>query len=71
LAEIANAKPSSWVGSIHYDPATKELQVHTLKGEKYAYDGVSAADHNAFVSADSHGRHFSTVFSKKYKGRKL
>ena len=26
---------------------------------------------NIDVSADSHGRHFSTVFSKKYKGRKI
>jgi hypothetical protein len=68
---ISNSKPSSLVAGIEFDPHSRVLQVTLSSGVTYAYDNVEPSDHNAFVSADSHGRHFSTVFSKKYKGRKI
>lgn len=62
---IHNSKPSDLVQGIHYDPHSKDMTVTLHGGKSYTYPGTTAAEHNAFVSADSHGAHFATVVRKK------
>lgn len=59
--QITNAKNSSVVRSIDYDPASRDLTVTLHGGNQYTYPDRTAAEHNAFVAAESHGRHFATV----------
>lgn len=61
MATITNQKQSSLVQSVEYDPHSRDLTV-TLHGNRtYVYPNRTAEEHNAFVSAESHGRHFNAV----------
>ena len=51
------AVESSNIESIGYDSETSKLIVQFLSnGYVYAYDNVSAAQHTAIMSAESHGK---------------
>lgn len=63
-ALIHNSKPSSLVQGIRYDQGTRDLTVTLHGGKQYTYPDVSPETHNAFVSSDSHGRHFASVIAK-------
>lgn len=58
---IQNSKQSSIVKRIDYDPDSRDLTVTLHGGKTYTYPNRSASDHNRFVSAESHGKHFATV----------
>ncbi len=62
---ISNSKPSSIINAVEYNPETLDLTVTLHGGKTYIYPDTSAEEHNAFVSADSHGKHFSAVVSKR------
>ncbi len=62
---ISNSKPSSIINAVEYDPDSKDLTVTLHGGKTYTYPDTTAEEHNAFVSADSHGRHFAAVVSKR------
>lgn len=59
---------SSNIREIAYDPASREMQVTFHSGSTYSYQGVSAADHQAFVGAPSAGSHFAAHIKGKYQG---
>ena len=61
---ISNAKPSKVVSGIQYDPDSRDMTVTLHGGRTYTYPNVPAETHNAFVSSDSHGKHFAAVISK-------
>ncbi len=50
--------PSSNVAEIDYDDETRVMAVSFHSGRTYNLIGVSPADHEAFVAADSKGKHF-------------
>ncbi|HEX4275831.1 MAG TPA: KTSC domain-containing protein [Bryobacteraceae bacterium] len=62
---------SSNVRAIEYDADTSRLTVEFHSGGRYAYDGVTADDHAAFVKAPSHGKHFHAHIKGKYSTSKL
>lgn len=58
---------SSNIAAIGYDHATKTLGVQFKSGGLYHYHGVQPHEHAAFMSADSHGKHFGKHISGKFK----
>jgi hypothetical protein len=62
---ITNSKDSTLVKQIQYDPATLDLTVTLHTGKQYTYPNTTPEEHNRFVSAPSHGQHFSNVIRKK------
>lgn len=50
---------SSQLKSVGHDPATNKMHVEFKNGTVYEYADVSAADHQALVSAPSVGQHFN------------
>lgn len=66
---ITNHPNSSAVRQVDYDPATSEMTVTLAHGAKYTYPNTTSEQHNAFVSADSVGRHFASVVSKRQHTR--
>lgn len=49
---------SSNIDSIGFDPETNTLRIKFKSGGEYDYSGVSAEEHEAFISAPSIGKHF-------------
>lgn len=62
---ITNNPKSSAVHQVDYNPETLELHVTVPGGKRYTYPKVTAEEHNAFVSADSVGKYFATIISKR------
>jgi hypothetical protein len=58
---------SSNIDKIGHDPEKNELHVHFRGGSQYIYHDVPAADHAAFMAADSKGKHHRTNIIGKYK----
>lgn len=48
---------SSRMRAIGYDPDSRELHVR-FREDTYIYPNVSAGQHAALMSAESHGKHF-------------
>lgn len=42
-----------------------------MPGPLYRYEGVSPADHEAFLAAESKGTHFATAIKGKFKHAKV
>lgn len=59
------------LASVGYDPITQTLEVELLNKKIYHFYGVSNADHEDLLSADSHGTYFSKYIKEKYPYKKL
>jgi KTSC domain len=62
---------SSNIATIEHHPALEKLIVEFRNGGRYEYDGFTAEDHQAFISAESHGKHFHARIKGKFNFRKL
>lgn len=62
---------SSNLQSIGYDADAKTMQVKFKGGAVYEADGVEPHMHNAFITANSPGAHFSQRLKKRFDWRKL
>ena len=58
---------SSNIEAIGYDNATGTLKVKFKGGGLYHYENVSATQFEAFLNAESHGKHFHANFKSKRK----
>jgi hypothetical protein len=65
------AVDSGMLASVGYDPSTLTLEVKFKRGETYAYDGVPADVHEAFINADSVGSFFSKAIKSSFPSRKV
>ena len=63
---ITNNPNSTAIHQVDYDPATRDMTVTMAHGVQYTYPNTTSEQHNAFVSADSVGRHFANVVSKRH-----
>lgn len=61
----ATGDKSSLVHTVYYDPSSKDMTVRLHGNRQYVYGDVEPHEHNAFISADSLGKHFSTVIAKR------
>lgn len=61
---------SSLIEAVAYDPDARELGVR-FKGGRCCcvYQGLTAADHEALLGADSIGRHFHQAIRDQYPWR--
>lgn len=50
---------SSNVVSVGHDPATNQLEVEFANGSVYLYEGVTAAEYTALITAPSVGKHLN------------
>lgn len=57
---------SEAVADIEYDAPTRTLFVRFTSGEWYAYLGVPASEHAAFLAAESKGRFFQARIRDRY-----
>lgn len=62
---------SSNIRAIEYEPDASRLTIDFHSGGRYAYDGVTAAEHDTFTRAASHGKHFHAHIKGKYPTTKL
>lgn len=61
---------SSNIKAIGHDPQTNELHVQYHSGDTYIYSGVSAAKHEAALTADSIGKFINTNVKGAHQFRK-
>lgn len=59
---------SSNINAIGHDPDKSELHVQFANGGHYVYSGVSAAQHQALMTADSIGSHLHKFIKSKATG---
>lgn len=60
------AVDSDTIASIGYDPRRCELEVEFRdSGDVYRYFGVSAEEHDEFISSESKGGYLNRVFKAK------
>lgn len=57
---------SSNIAAIGHDG--NDLYVRFASGKTYRYADVPAGDHDAFINADSHGKHFVEHIKNNYDG---
>jgi hypothetical protein len=57
---------STVVRTVGYDPHRAVLQVELSNGAVYDYVGVSQEEYDAFMDAESKGRHYSLVIKLKH-----
>jgi hypothetical protein len=62
---------SSAINSIGYSADTNVLEVEFVTGRVFQYFFVPAAQHEAFVSAESIGAHFNANIRDRYPFREL
>ena len=62
---------SSNITHVGYDKSTETLFIRFRNSGTYCYEGVSAAQHNALVTAKSIGKHFHEAIRSRFKGVKL
>lgn len=62
---------SSSLKEIGYDPDTETLAVRFHSGGLYHYQGVTQAERDELMAADSHGRHFIKAILPKKKHTKI
>lgn len=65
MAQVA----SEAVARIEYDAPAGTLFVRFTSGEWYAYLGVPASEHQAFLAAESKGRFFQDRIRDRYAYR--
>jgi len=58
---------SSNVEAIGYDAGGSVMHVRFKGGKTYAHDSVSPRDHQAFMDADSKGKHYHANFKGKHR----
>lgn len=62
-----NPVKSSNLAAAGYDPASQTLRVQFSNGATWNYHGVSQADHDALLKAESIGSHFAKHVRNKFK----
>jgi hypothetical protein len=62
---------SSQLVSVGYDPSKEILEIEFKGGDVYQYSAVSPENYNAFITADSLGRHFGRNIRGKFPFKKL
>lgn len=62
---------SSAVAGIGHDSETNTLAVMMPNGRIYHYEGVTASEHDALMSAESIGKHFGQHIRGKYTSRRM
>lgn len=66
-----NAVESSNISHIGYEPSAQNLFVRFKSGGLYKYHDVPPVAHDAFMEAESKGKHFSKNFAGKFKHEKI
>lgn len=61
---------SSTIKHVRFDAETGKMQVTFASGHTYEYTGIEPSEHDALVSADSVGAHFSKHIRPNFKGQK-
>lgn len=62
---------SSNIEGVAYAPETKTMHVRFKNGGLYRYEDVAPHTHQAFVGADSVGKHFAQNIAGKYVHSKI
>ena len=62
---------SSSIASVSYDGATSVLEVEFVNGSVYRYFGVPRSVYEAFLGAESLGRHFNATIRSRYPSIKV
>lgn len=62
---------SSQIESVAHDPDAKVLEIKFKSGAHYEYQGVSSADHQALMDAESVGKHFGAHIRGKFPHKHL
>ena len=62
---------SSNLDEIGYDAARETLEIRFHSGSVYQYSPVKQADYDAFMKAESKGKHFSKHFRNYFHGLKI
>lgn len=62
---------SSNVKAVGYDPQARTMHVQFHSGNHYSYADVPPATHEAFMAADSKGKHFSQHIVKNFQHTKV
>lgn len=73
IAEKLGLTPvkSSIVSAVGYDALSQTLHMKFPSGKVYAYEGVSAEQHEHLMEAESIGKHFGAEIRGKFKHRLL
>lgn len=71
MSTLMTPVKSESLAAVAHDPATKTLTVMFKNGGKYAYAGVSAADHATLMKAKSIGTHFQQAIRSRFKSTKV
>lgn len=69
IAEKLGLTPvkSSIVSAVGYDAQSQTLHMKFPSGKIYAYEGVSAEQHDQLMAAESIGKHFGTEIRGRFK----
>lgn len=62
---------SALLSSAGYDPATKVMEIVFARGGRYAYAEVPPEAWDAFIGAESKGKHFLSDIKGKYEFTKV
>lgn len=62
---------SSNIKAVNYDKETKTMEVSFSNGSRYKYEEVPAEKYEAFIKAESKGKHFATEIRNKFRSTKL
>lgn len=66
MGGLQQIEGSTNVKAVGYDPATKVMTVEFHSGKTYNLTGVSTADHESFMAAESKGGHFHRHLRGKF-----
>lgn len=64
-------RESTAISDIEYDEASRQMRVTFTTGRIYIYIDVPLEEYDAFVSADSRGRHFNLHIRDRHEHREL
>lgn len=62
---------SSTIKNITYSPITREMEIEFHHGGRYRYKDVPADAYDAFLNAESQGKHFHAHVKPKYSCEKV
>lgn len=62
---------SSNIRLIEHHPDQSRLVIEFRDGGRYEYAGVSAIEHDEFVKAGSHGKHFHSRIKGHFQATKI
>ena len=69
--KVTGVRVSKVIRGHSYDEGTKTLILEFRSGQKYRYAGVTKAEADALIAAESTGRYFIKHIRPKYPGERI